>query len=107
MRRAFRQAAQELLEANGVAFTLTDSDRVILMHLGLTFDFLRGTADDPEVWSYTEASVPSGVHLTYSRFTDWLETRVRLQTRAWARRLGSRSALRANDGPRAGDQPAE
>lgn len=99
-----REAAQGLLEANGVAFRLTDSDRVILMHLGSQFDFLRGTADDPEVWSYTEGGVPSGVRPTYSRFTDWLETRVRLQTRAWARRLNSRSPLRALDGPQAGDQ---
>lgn len=74
-----------------MTFTLANSDRVILMHLGLKFDFLRGAADDPEVWTYTEGGVPGGVRFTYSRFTDWLEARVRLQTRAWRRRLGGQS----------------
>ncbi|GII26505.1 SMI1/KNR4 family protein [Planosporangium mesophilum] len=97
-------AARELLEENAVAFTLTDSDRVILMHQGYQFDFLRGTADDPEVWSYGEGSVPSGVHLSYPRFTDWLAASVRQQTSAWARLLKAGSPPRTIDGPQAGDR---
>ncbi|HEX6450957.1 MAG TPA: hypothetical protein VF060_16015 [Trebonia sp.] len=37
-------------------FTLAHTDRVILMHQGYQFDFLRGTDPDPEVWSYCEGT---------------------------------------------------
>src|SRR5215475_12521984 len=46
------QAARELLEENKVPFTLTGEDRVILMHQGYQFYFLRGAGPDPEVWYY-------------------------------------------------------
>jgi hypothetical protein len=48
------QAARELLAENNVPFTLAHDDRVILMHQGYYFDFLRGTGLDPEVWSFSE-----------------------------------------------------
>jgi|RhiMethySRZTD1v2_1073278.scaffolds.fasta_scaffold194128_4 hypothetical protein len=77
--------ARELLEENRVRFVLADTDRVILMHQGYHFDFLRGTGDDPEVWSYDECSIPEPT-LTSPRFTDWLEVQVRARTE-WRRRF--------------------
>jgi hypothetical protein len=75
-----RHAADELLAGSGLA--LQEDDRVILMHQGVQFDFLRGAGDDPEVWSYCEdASAPTRSH---ERFTDWLLANVREQTNAWA-----------------------
>ncbi len=75
-----RQAADELLAGSGLA--LRDDDRVILMHQGVQFDFLRGSGDDPEVWSYCEDdSTPTRSH---ERFTDWLRANVQEQTHAWA-----------------------
>jgi hypothetical protein len=75
-----RRAADELLAGTGLA--LTGEDRVILMHQGVQFDFLRGTGEDPEVWSYCEDdSAPTRSH---ARFTDWLFANVQEQTRAWA-----------------------
>jgi hypothetical protein len=78
--------ARELLAENGVRFALTNTDRVILMHQGYQFDFLRGTGDDPEVWSYHEVSMPEPT-LRFPRFTDWLEVQVKTQTAAWRRLL--------------------
>ncbi len=78
-------AARELLEENEVQWTLTDSDRVILMHQGYQFAFLRGSGADPEVWSYCEGGVPDEPTLSFPRFTDWLEAQVQQQTKAWAR----------------------
>ncbi|MGT2526144.1 hypothetical protein ACU4GG_02220 [Streptomyces nojiriensis] len=80
------QAARELLEENNVPFVLTDSDRVILMHQGYQFDFLRGAGSDPEVWSYCEGGGPDDVPKpSFARFTDWLQAHVTQQTEAWAR----------------------
>ena len=79
------ESARELLAENESPFVLEDSDRVILMHQGYHFDFLRGPGPDPEVWWYGEGSsrgnvaAPSG-----DRFTDWLQAAARSQVRAWA-----------------------
>lgn len=75
--------ARELLAENEVPFTLADDDRVILMHQGYQFDFLRGIDRDPEVWSYCEGS--GEPILTYSHFTDWLDDMVRQETKSWAK----------------------
>ncbi|MBO0883783.1 MAG: SMI1/KNR4 family protein [Mycobacterium sp.] len=77
--------ARELLVENNVRFTMTDEDRVILMHQGYQFDFLRGTCPDPEVWSYCEGGAVTQPALSYPHFTDWLAAQVREQTQAWAR----------------------
>jgi hypothetical protein len=79
------QAARELLEENRVPFAWTAEDRVILMHQGYQFDFLRGTGPDPEVWSYGEGTTVGVPVMSYSSFTDWLQAQVEQQTRAWAR----------------------
>jgi hypothetical protein len=73
-----RQAARELLADEDF---LTDDDRVILVHQGCQFDFLRGRGPDPEVWSYCEGSTPER---HYARFTDWLKANAEEQTKAWA-----------------------
>jgi hypothetical protein len=74
-----RAAAQELL--HGTGFELRADDRVILMHQGTQFDFLRGPGEDPEVWSYCEGSV---LRRSHGRFTEWLRDNADEQTRAWA-----------------------
>jgi hypothetical protein len=74
-----RKVAQELLGEQGLA--LEENDRVILVHQGCQFDFLRGEAADPEVWSYSEGEVPER---RYARFTDWLRANAEEQTSAWA-----------------------
>jgi hypothetical protein len=74
-----RRIAQELLDEQGLA--LEDNDRVILMHQGYQFDFLRGEGADPEVWSCTEGEVPER---RYACFTDWLRANAEEQTKAWA-----------------------
>ncbi len=79
------RAARELLEENGVQFVWTAEDRVIQMHQGYQFDFLRGTGADPEVWSYCEGSMVGVPVMSYSCFTDWLQAQATEQTRAWAR----------------------
>jgi hypothetical protein len=80
------EAARELLAENDVPFVLAESDRVILMHRGYQFDFLRGPGPDPEVWSYCEGGGPGDVPtLSFTRFTDWLQAHVTQQTQAWAR----------------------
>lgn len=76
--------ARELLADNEVPFTLAHTDRVILIHQGYQFDFLRGTDPDPEVWSYCEGTLEKPA-MTYSHFTEWLEAQVKQQTEAWAR----------------------
>jgi hypothetical protein len=78
-------AARELLAENGVRFGWTAEDRVILMHQGYQFDFLRGVGPDPEVWSYCEGSTVGVPVLSHPCFTDWLQAQVKEQTRAWAR----------------------
>jgi hypothetical protein len=60
---------------------LESTDRVILMHQGLQFDFLRGAGPDPEVWSCSEGGSPER---HYACFTDWLRANVEEQTKAWA-----------------------
>jgi hypothetical protein len=74
-----REVAQELLDEQGLA--LEEDDRVILVHQGYQFDFLRGEGTDPEVWSYSEGEVPER---RYARFTDWLRANAEEQTSAWA-----------------------
>jgi hypothetical protein len=75
-----RRAADDLLAGTGLS--LTGEDRVILMHQGVQFDFLRGGGEDPEVWSYCEDdTAPTCRH---ARFTDWLFANVQEQTHAWA-----------------------
>jgi hypothetical protein len=74
-----RKGAQELLDEQGLA--LEEGDRVILMHQGCQFDFLRGEGADPEVWSCSEGGVPER---RYARFTDWLRANAEEQTNAWA-----------------------
>lgn len=75
-----RQAARELLTEEDDDF-LTDDDRVILMHQGCQFDFLRGHGPDPEVWSYCGGNAPER---HYACFTDWLRANAEEQTMAWA-----------------------
>jgi len=82
-----RAPAQELLAENGLA--LEDTDRVILMHRGTQFDFTRGLAEDPEVWSYSEGDAPARA---FDRFTDWLRANAKEQAQAWAQ-LSSWQAL--------------
>ncbi|MCG5447699.1 hypothetical protein [Micromonospora hortensis] len=79
------QAARELLEENRVPFVWTSEDRVILMHQGYQFDFLRGAGPNPEVWSYSEGTTVGVPVISYSCFTDWLQAQVEQQTEAWAR----------------------
>jgi hypothetical protein len=74
-----RRAARELT-GDDEDF-LTEDDRVILMHQGCQFDFLRGEGPDPEVWSYCEGNSPER---HYERFTDWLKANAEEQTKAWA-----------------------
>jgi hypothetical protein len=73
-----RAAAQELMAGTGLALEATD--RVILMHQGYQFDFLRGHDEDPEVWSYSDGSTP---HRHHTHFTEWLRANAEEQTRAW------------------------
>lgn len=75
------RAARALLEGDQVDFALTDEDRVILMHQGYQFEFLRGTGPDPEVWTYSEDGPPT---VSFPSFTEWLATVVEQQTRSWA-----------------------
>jgi hypothetical protein len=77
------QAAADLLAENAVPFTMTGTDRVILMHQGYMFDFLRGSGPDPEVWSYCEGDPEPARR--FPHFTDWLASQVADQTKAWAR----------------------
>jgi hypothetical protein len=74
-----RRIAEELLDEQGLA--LEENDRVILVHQGYQFDFLRGEEADPEVWSCSEGEVPER---RYARFTDWLRANAEEQTSAWA-----------------------
>jgi hypothetical protein len=73
-----RTAAEELIG-------LESTDRVILMHQGCQFDFLRGSGPDPEVWTYSEGSAPER---HYAHFTDWLKANAEEQTKAWAHLAG-------------------
>ncbi|SHK67356.1 hypothetical protein SAMN05216499_101334 [Actinacidiphila paucisporea] len=68
-----REAAEDLLAERAVPFRFEAGDRVVLMHQGYRFDFLRGPGPDPEVWSYNEPDGPfAGPNATGERFTDWL-----------------------------------
>ncbi|MCL2554135.1 MAG: hypothetical protein FWE75_18540 [Actinomycetia bacterium] len=68
-----RQAAADLLAENDVPVVLAPTDRVILMHQGYWFDYLKGTGPDPEVWTYTETfQQPVTPFRSAGRFTDWL-----------------------------------
>lgn len=68
-----REAVEDLLAEHAVPFRLEDGDRVILLHQGYRFDFLRGPGADPEVWSYNESDGPfAGPNPTGDHFTDWL-----------------------------------
>ena len=68
------QAARDLLAENDVPFALTENDRVILMHQGYMFDFLRGAGPDPEVWSYCEGDDLPAARCAH--FTEWLAAAV-------------------------------
>lgn len=69
------RAADDLLVENDVPFTLSPTDRVIFMHQGYSFDFLRGTGADPEVWSYSETYHPDlNPFHNAPTFTDWFRT---------------------------------
>ncbi len=85
-----RSAAQELLEENASPFRLRETDRVISMHQGYQFDFLRGLGDDPEVWSFCEGvsagNVPSTNH---EHFTDWLRRTAVTEIPVWRRLTSS------------------
>jgi hypothetical protein len=76
------RAARAILEENGVAFEWIGQDRVIFMHQGYQFDFLRGADADPEVWSYAEGAASPVPVVSYSSFTEWLQAKVDQQTRA-------------------------
>ncbi|WP_030443678.1 SMI1/KNR4 family protein [Actinoplanes subtropicus] len=78
-------AARALLEENQVKFVLTNEDRVILMHQGYQFDFLRGAGPDPEVWSFCEGTAVEVPTVSFPRFTEWLAAQVKEQTQAWGR----------------------
>ncbi len=80
--------AKDLLDDNRSDFALEDTDRVILMHQGYQFDFLRGDGPDPEVWSYCEGDSPGNApRHSHDHFTDWLKAQADEQTAAWARLL--------------------
>ncbi|WP_229068854.1 hypothetical protein [Actinoplanes sp. DH11] len=79
------QAARALLEENQVEFALTNEDRVILMHQGYQFDFLRGAGPDPEVWSFSEGAMVVAPAVSFPRFSEWLAAHVEQQTQAWER----------------------
>src|SRR5262245_18796074 len=79
-----RPWAHALLKENAVKAALTDADRVIFMHQGYQFDFLRGGAAAPEVWSSHEVSLPEPTR-NFPTFTDWLEAQVRHETEGWHR----------------------
>ncbi|GAA0385313.1 hypothetical protein GCM10009530_40300 [Microbispora corallina] len=79
-------AAKELLEENASPFRLQETDRVISMHQGYQFDFLRGSGDDPEVWSYYEGGSPGNVPTaTHERLTDWLRGIAAREISSWHR----------------------
>ncbi len=78
-----RAAAQELIAEDDF---LLATDRVILMHQGCQFDFIRGGGADPEVWSYSDGNTPER---HYARFTDWLRANADEQTQG----LGTPLAL--------------
>lgn len=79
------ESARELLAENKSPFVLEDSDRVILMHQGYYFDFLRGPGPDPDVWSYGEGTSWGNVPArSDGSFTDWLLAAARSQVRDWA-----------------------
>jgi hypothetical protein len=83
-------AAEELLEEDASPFRLLETDRVISMHQGYQFDFLRGSEDDPEVWSYCEGASPGNVpSTTHERFTDWLRGIAEREIPAWRRLTAS------------------
>ncbi|MFI1094057.1 SMI1/KNR4 family protein [Streptomyces sp. NPDC020917] len=68
-----REAAEDLLAENNVPAALASTDRVILMHQGYWFDYLKGTGPDPEVWTYTETfQHPLTPFRSAGRFSDWL-----------------------------------
>jgi hypothetical protein len=81
------QAARELLEENQAPFTLSDADRVFLMHQGYQFLFLRGSGPDPAVWSYCETAAPgTGAPVQVNgAFTGWLDAQIRQEAQTWAR----------------------
>lgn len=79
------ESARELLAENESPFVLEGSDRVILMHQGYYFDFLRGSGPDPEVWSYEEGSSRGNEPArSDERFSDWLHAVAKSEIRAWA-----------------------
>jgi hypothetical protein len=81
-----KKAACDLLSDNGSPFAFEDSDRVFLMHQGYSFDFLRGSGPDPEVWSYSEGRGAGAVpERTFGRFTDWLRVNAEREIPGWAR----------------------
>jgi hypothetical protein len=80
-----KQAACDLLSENESPFALEDSDRVFVMHQGYSFDFLRGSGPDPEVWSYSEGGSANNVaERTFGRFTDWLRVQAERAIPVWA-----------------------
>lgn len=80
-----REAACELLAENDSSFVFTRSDRVFLMHQGYSFDFLRGSDPDPEVWSYSEvSSIGNAPAQTFGRFTEWLRVNAERAIPVWA-----------------------
>lgn len=64
--------AQDLLQENSSEFSLTHDDRVVLMHQGYEFNFLRGAGLDPEVWEYSEMDPDNRPRRVSDHFTDWL-----------------------------------
>jgi hypothetical protein len=55
------------------------------MHQGYSFDFLRGSGPDPEVWSYSEGGSANNVaERTFGRFTDWLRAQAEREIPVWA-----------------------
>lgn len=68
-------AGDDLLAENDVPFILAPTDRVIFMHQGCSFEFLRGTGPDPEVWGYSETYHPDlNPFRDAPTFTDWFRT---------------------------------
>jgi hypothetical protein len=83
-------AAEELLKENASPFRLRETDRVISMHQGYQFDFLRGPEDDPDVWSFCEGVNPGNVPSTnHEPFTDWLRRIAVSEIPAWRRLTSS------------------
>lgn len=71
---SLRAWAEDLLKADGSAFTLHPQDFVLFMHQGYQFCYFRadGASDDPPVFFYFEDWMQP--EQRFSTLSDWLKT---------------------------------